>query len=236
MHLNKALLVSLSASLITAWEFKSNDNRQSGSRTQGCQSLDHPRGDKLKWHPYEGTQNGAKCCLYVYKREGCDGDSRGMCRDHNDDLDFHFRSFEIDCDGRKTGGNQGSPPPNSNSPQYDSYRPNQGPPSDSYRPNQFPPYDSPEPYRPNQPPPYESNRPNQSPPYEPYRPNQPPPYEPYRPNQPPTYEPNRPNEPPRNEPNRPSEPDEPDESPRRGGESNTQDEESQDDGNRRPRR
>jgi len=138
MHVAKAILLALSPSLIAAWELTASGTRLAGSRTYGCEAINSERGEKLKWHPYEGTQSGSRCCLYVYKRERCDGDSMGFCRDHNDELDFHFRSFEIDCDGRKTGGYQGSPassyePYYSPPPAYDTYRP--GPPAyDTYRP------------------------------------------------------------------------------------------------------
>jgi hypothetical protein len=161
MHLSSAIILSLSIALTTAWEFKSNDNRLSGSGTRGCQLLDHPRGDKLKWYPSDGTSSGSRCCLYVYKREGCEGDSRGLCRDHNDNLEFHFRSFEINCDGRRTGGNQDS------GSQYEEEEPSRAQPSNTYRPNQSPPRES------NRPGQWEQNRPGQWEQNRPDRPSEP---------------------------------------------------------------
>jgi hypothetical protein len=148
MHFTQASLLALLPIIVASWDIRmQNGPRLDGSRSYGCQNLENQRGDKLKWRASDGTQNGPRCCLYVYKREGCDSDSRGFCRDYNDELDFHFRSFEVDCDGRRTGGYQGSGP----APYYPSSSPYYNGPTTTYYnppPQPYQTYNNPPPNQP----------------------------------------------------------------------------------------
>jgi hypothetical protein len=131
MYFTKISLLALSASLISSWEIKSEDRRVGGPWSQGCREFENKRGDRLKWHPTRDTDGGAKCCLYIYKKEQCTDNSQGICRSFDDSLDFHFRSYRVECDDSTSRGpyNNNGPPP----PPYEPYRPPYDP-RDSYPP------------------------------------------------------------------------------------------------------
>jgi len=194
-----ALFLLSSITLISAWEIYSEsdvnprEHRNSGRGTSDCINRNHKREDKLKF-----SREGSSCCLYVYKEPDCNSNENklSLCRDFNSDIDFHFRSYYVDCDGRgvnnptpPTGGSYANaPPPYSYTPQpwtsslpypppsYGSNPPPYGNSPQPYNNGPQPYVNSPQPYNNgpqpyvNSPPPYPNNIPpsyNPQPPYQP---------------------------------------------------------------------
>jgi len=130
MLFTKSALVLFSSSslLVSAWQIHSTSDtnpreyRASGSGTSSCLNRNHKRDDPLRF-----DRENSNCCLRVYKEVDCnvgqDGENRrSICRDFRQDIDFHFRSFFVDCDGR--GINNPTLPSNGNyQPQYDNNQP-----------------------------------------------------------------------------------------------------------------
>jgi len=176
MLFTKAALVFFSSvTLIAAWDVTSTgeagsprEHHTSGRGTSQCINRNHRKDDKLKF-----SRDGSSCCIHLYKEGDCNLSSsndkgESLCRDvKNKDIDFHFRSYYVDCDNRGIN----NPTPMQVGEIYTPY--NNGPPPYQY--NQPPPYgNQPPPYPYNQPPPYNNGPPLPYPPYNPregpYRP------------------------------------------------------------------
>jgi len=187
MFFTKAAVVLLSSTtLISAWEIYSNsdvtprEHRNYGRGTSDCVNRNHKKEDTLKFN-----REGTSCCLYLYKEVDCNANENklSLCRDYNKDIDFHFRSYYVDCDGRginnptppSTVSSSSYSPPYSNNPQPYSNNPqpySSNPAPYNYNPQPY--VNSPQPYN-NAPQPYvNSPQPYSSQPYnpqDPYRPN-----------------------------------------------------------------
>jgi hypothetical protein len=102
---SSAILVALSASLVSAWEFDTGRNRvYRNSRDGPCESVGHRDKDHYKWEPERNTDSNAKCCLYLYPDSNC---GRGrelaverMCRFFDGVARRPFDSFQVVCTAR----------------------------------------------------------------------------------------------------------------------------------------
>jgi len=171
MLFTRSTLLLLSSSLLSAaWEIHSIseaqpvDHRNIGYGTSDCINRNHKRDGKLRF-----SREGSNCCLHIYKEVDCnlgqyDENKRSICRDYNRDIDFHFRSYYVDCEGR--GINNPTPPSQAGN--------NYGNGQPSYGNNQPPSGYTPQPWGNNNPPPYNGNPPQYSnPPPPQYGNNQP---------------------------------------------------------------
>jgi hypothetical protein len=97
-----AILLALSASLSSAWEFDAGRSRvYQANRDRTCESVGNREKDRYRWEPHRGTDANANCCLYLYPDSQC-GRGRELavervCRFFDGPSRRPFDSFQVVC-------------------------------------------------------------------------------------------------------------------------------------------